>query len=58
MADEVPDEEKLDKLEEDIQKARTHADEAVAGLDVEPKESFADSGSEDKGEDDQTIAPG
>jgi hypothetical protein len=58
MADDVPNEEKLDELEEHIQKARTDADEAIAGFDAKPKEAFVDSGSEDKDEDDQTIAPG
>ncbi|HUQ63594.1 MAG TPA: hypothetical protein VM121_07565 [Acidimicrobiales bacterium] len=56
MADEnedAPNEEKLDELEEHIEEARAHADEAV-----KPKESFVDSGSENPGEDDQTIAPG
>ncbi len=56
--DDGPSEEKLDELEEHIEKARADADEAVDGFDVEPKETFADSGSEDPGEDDQTIAPG
>jgi hypothetical protein len=56
--DETPTEEKLDELEEHIQKARADADEAVAGFDADPKEAFVDSGSEDKDQDDQTIAPG
>ncbi|HEX8771031.1 MAG TPA: hypothetical protein VF711_09725 [Acidimicrobiales bacterium] len=56
--DETRDEEKLEDLEEHIQKARADAEEAVDGVAVEPKETFADSGSVDKDEDDQTIAPG
>ena len=53
-------EERLERLEDDIEAARKHAEEAVEGsFHDEPDDRFVDSGDE-RGtrDDDQTIAPG
>jgi hypothetical protein len=62
-----PSEDKLDKLGEDIEKARRDSDEAIHGSFYEGEPAFVESGEEsredpsDTGEDsksdDQTIAP-
>jgi hypothetical protein len=53
-------EKRLDRLEDDIEAAREHAEEAVEGsFHDEPDDRFSNSGDErGKREDDQTIAPG
>ena len=52
-------EERLERLEKDIAKAREDSEEVVEGTYDDPEERFSSSGDErGKREDDQTIAPG
>lgn len=55
---ETPDAEQLEQIEEDIDKARSGAEDAGILVDekLEHEEEFADSGA-DPEDDDQTIAP-
>ncbi len=53
---EVPDEERLEQLQDDIDSARKHAEDADVLVDPdEPR--FAESGDQGEEFDDQTIAP-
>lgn len=54
-SEDTPDEDRLDQLTEQIDKARSTAEDAGVLVD-EDEETFAESGAKEE-EDDQTIAP-
>lgn len=57
MADDLPNDDELETLEEHIVAARAHAAEAVDAFADVPTETFVDGESDDDGLDDQTVAP-
>jgi hypothetical protein len=58
MGDDAPNEEELEKVTEDIERARETAKEAVDPFAEDPKETYVDSGDDPQDDDEMIVPPG